>query len=246
MWSLFLFSLPCLSLGDSSIPVILKQELQDNVVYTDTNTLDSNYIQHIERVDSNYVGVQGGVRGAIQKLDKQFLYLLSKIAGLVDPTVESLSDSCSSSRLQTQTYGWALLVGATKDTASDYIGNGRMPLDVLTMPDVIYRYGFNYGYGIGFAAPYLLPTYLGDCTGFTCTSQDFLSVVSSYSLSQGLAGFHGGQARMYNFGVDAKQSLDCVISQKGDSKEAAEIEYAIDDLVEAGLQRLKLAEFISY
>ena len=35
-------------------------------------------------------------------------------------------------------------------------------LDMLTMPDVVYAYGFNLGYGFGFAGPYLLPSYLAD------------------------------------------------------------------------------------
>ena len=35
-------------------------------------------------------------------------------------------------------------------------------LDMLTMPDVVYAYGYNLGYGFGFAGPYLLPSYLAD------------------------------------------------------------------------------------
>ena len=34
--------------------------------------------------------------------------------------------------------------------------------DILTMPDVVYSYGYNIGYGIGFGGPFLLPTYLAD------------------------------------------------------------------------------------
>ena len=35
-------------------------------------------------------------------------------------------------------------------------------LDMLTMPDVVYAYGYNLGYGFGFAGPYLLPSNLAD------------------------------------------------------------------------------------
>ena len=40
--------------------------------------------------------------------------------------------------------------------------------------------------------------------------------------------------------LDAKQALSCLLQQKGDSKEAAQVEYLIDDLVEAGVQRIRL------
>jgi len=33
---------------------------------------------------------------------------------------------------------------------------------MLTMPDVVYTYGYNLGYGFGFGGPYLLPTNLAD------------------------------------------------------------------------------------
>ena len=34
--------------------------------------------------------------------------------------------------------------------------------DMLTMPDVVYTYGYNLGYGLGFGGPYVLPSYLAD------------------------------------------------------------------------------------
>merc|ERR1740128_1106699 len=71
------------------------------------------------------------VRDAIDKLDKQFLYLLSTIAGLIDPALSSITNSCEESSFKTQTYGWALIGGGSLDTLADYIGNGRTPLDVI-------------------------------------------------------------------------------------------------------------------
>ena len=116
----------------------------------------------------------------------------------------------------------------------------------MTMPDVAYAYTYNLGYGLGFGGPYLLPSYLPDCTGFTCSSQDFLDVVKAYSFSQGLAGQHIGEAKLANFGVDAKLALGCVVGSSGSSQEAARVEALVEDLVEAGTQRLRLSKLLKY
>jgi hypothetical protein len=121
-----------------------------------------------------------------------------------------------------------------------------VPLDVVTMPDVVYGYTYNLGYGFGFGGPYLLPSYLPDCSGFTCSSRDFQAVAAAYSLSQGLAGQHVGEAKLANFGVDAKQALGCIVGAAGDNQQALEVTNAIDDLVEAGTQRLRLARQLHY
>jgi len=203
---------------------------------------------HVDPLASTaYGGDHGdaGIRGAIHNMDSQFLYLLSRITGLVDPLAASLASECEQSRLKTYSYGAALIAGGTKDTVADYIGNNRMPTDPFTMPDVLYGYIYNLGYGVGFGGPYLLPTYVGDCD-FSCSSRDFLNVVASYSLTEGLAGQHIGEAKLNNFGTDAKLALGCIVNAAGDSKEALEVENAIDNLVEAGIQRLRLSKRLNY
>jgi len=202
---------------------------------------------HLDPLGSAYGGDHGdgAIRGAIHNMDSQFLYLLSKVTGLVDPLAASLASECEKSRLKTYSYGAALIAGGTKDTVADYIGNNRMPTDPLTMPDVLYGYIYNLGYGVGFGGPYLLPTYVGDCD-FSCSSSDFLSVVATYSLTEGLAGQHIGEAKLGNFGTDAKLALGCIVNAAGDSKEALEVENAIDNLVEAGIQRLRLGKRLNY
>ena len=131
------------------------------------------------------------------------------------------------------------------DTLADYIGEGRTPLDVITMPDVIYSYGYNLGYGIGFASPFLLPTYLGSCSQ-DCSSADFTSLAGRYSLTNGLAGQYVGESKICNFGLDAKQAIQCLLQHKGDNKVAAQVDYLIDDLVEAGVQRIRLQKTLGY
>ena len=161
------------------------------------------------------------------------------VPGLVDPYLSSLFHRCEESSLLSQSYGWSLIGGGTADTLADYLGNSRTLLSVLTMPDVIYSYGYNMGYGLGFAGPFLLPTYLGSCDT-DCSSTDFTSLAQRYGFIQGLQGQYIGESKVTNFGLDAKEALGCLIQQKGNSKEAAQVDYLIDDLVEAGVQVIRL------
>jgi len=239
-----------LVIADEGIPVKLEpvdQEAVETQVAEARDGVHHAEHGHDDPLAGTYGGDHGdaGVRGAIHNMDSQFLYLLSRVTGLADPVAASLSSDCERSRLKTYSYGAALIAGGTKDTVADYIGNNRIPTDPLTMPDVLYGYIYNLGYGIGFGGPYLLPTYVGECD-FSCSSRDFLNVVASYSLTEGLAGQHIGEAKLANFGVDAKQALGCIVNAAGDSKEALEVENAIDNLVEAGVQRLRLSRKLNY
>ena len=115
------------------------------------------------------------MQGAIHKLDQQFLYLLSHITSLIGPAKYSLADDCQQNYLKTKTFGWSILGGGLLDTASDFFGNFRSAEDILTMPDVGFSYVYNNAYGIGFGAPFLLPTYNPTCS-YRCGANDFLGV----------------------------------------------------------------------
>merc|ERR1712117_391396 len=128
-----------------------------------------------------------GVQGAIHKLDQQFLYLLSHITSLIGPAKYSLADDCQQNYLKTKAFGWSILGGGLLDTASDFFGNFRSAEDILTMPDVGFSYVYNNAYGIGFGAPFLLPTYNPTCS-YRCGANDFLGVVNNYGLSNGVVG----------------------------------------------------------
>jgi hypothetical protein len=183
--------------------------------------------------DTSTTILSGSVKSqAEQKMQQQFLFLLSAVADSVDSAVFSIKKDLDESNIRKQSYGWALVAGGLGDSLSDYVDNSRSPSDILTMPDVIYSYGYNIGYGLGFGGPFLLPTYLAD-TQFDCSSLDFLSVVSDYQYSLGVP--QGiGATELENFGYDAKQRLHCVLQHSGDYAEAAKVGYLIDDLVDAG------------
>ena len=63
---------------------------------------------------------------------------------------------------------------------------------------------------MGFGGPYLLPTYIGDCS-FDCSSADFSAVVYKYGLRYGVAGQNIGSSKLQNFGLDAKLALRNVL-----------------------------------
>merc|ERR1712117_482320 len=73
----------------------------------------------------------GGIAGAIEKLNSQFKYLVSSAESSIDPVIASIKSECQSDRLQTMTYGWALLGGGTLDIAADWYGENRQPADIL-------------------------------------------------------------------------------------------------------------------
>ena len=111
---------------------------------------------------------------------------------------------CRDSRFQTQTYGWAIITGGALDIAAEQIG--KDVTDVLTMPDVTYSYGYYAAYAMGFAGPYLLPTYIGSCS-LDCSSADFNTVVNKYNFRNGISQQNVGAAKIQSFGIDAKQAL---------------------------------------
>ena len=66
-----------------------------------------------------------GVQGALEKLDLQFLFLLSHITALVPAAVSSLASSCQDSFQLTKSYGLSLVAGGALDTAADFVDNSR-------------------------------------------------------------------------------------------------------------------------
>jgi len=173
-----------------------------------------------------------GKSGAEQKMQQQFLFLMSAIADSVDPAIASVKEDLENNNFRAQSYGVALVAGGVGDSVAEYVENNRNPQDILTVPAATYQYGYNIGYGIGFGGPFLLPSYLSD-TSFGCSSQDFLRLVSEYQYGYGVPA-NVGSTELTNFGLDAKGSLHCLLQYTGDYQEAARVDYLIDDLVEAG------------
>lgn len=173
-----------------------------------------------------------GKSGAEHKMQQQFLFLLASITDKVDPAIASIKEDLDSSNIRKQSYGWALVAGGLGDSLGEYVENARNPQDIFTTPAAIYQYGYNIGYGLGFGGPFLLPSYLNDVK-FDCSSEDFVALVNEYQYGYGIPQ-RVGSTELTNFGLDARQSLHCVLQHSGDYVEAAQIEYLIEDLIEAG------------
>jgi hypothetical protein len=160
---------------------------------------------------------------------------------LIDPSVEATVASCKQSSLQKQSYGVALIGAGLGDTLTGYLEGNHSHTDVLSISKDHFKDVYNLGHGFGFGFHYLLPSFLPKCS-LTCSSADFISLIKKYGLSRGLTGLEFRDSKIANFGLDAKQVLGCLFNRKGYNKEAARLEYLIDDLVEAGLQRNRLQE----
>ena len=127
------------------------------------------------------------------------------------------------------------------DTLTGYLEGNRWHIGVLSISKDFLKDVYNLGHGFGFGFHYLLPSFLPQCS-LTCSSADFTSLIKGYGLSHGLTGQEFRDSTIANFGLDAKQVLGCLLKKKDDNKDAARVEYLIDDLVEAGLQRNRLQE----
>jgi hypothetical protein len=173
-----------------------------------------------------------GKSGAEHKMQQQFQFLLSAIVERVDPAIATIKQDLDDGNFRKQSYGFALVGGGVLDSVAEYVENNRNPQDIVTDPVAIYQYGYNLGYGLGFGGPFLLPTYLNDAS-FDCSSNDFLNLVSEYQYGYGIPEYIGS-TEVVNFGLDAKSALYCVVKHSNDYVEAAQIDYLIDDLVEAG------------
>ena len=166
-------------------------------------------LQHSKPITSgliflSFVSCDSSVGGAMDKLDSQIKYLINSLEGSLDTVISGLRSDCQSSRLQTQTYGWAIVTGGALDIAAEQISNDLTA--VITNPEVTYSYGYYAAYAMGFAGPYLLPTYIGSCS-FDCSSVDFNTVVNKYNLRNGISYQNVGASKLQSFGIDAKQAL---------------------------------------
>ena len=164
---------------------------------------------------------------------------LSIFADLIDPIVTSESTKCRRLYLDSQAYGWTQLAGGVLDTLADYASNSREPLDIFTEPDFMFNTGYNMYFGVGSAAFFLLPSYLPSCS-FSCSSNDFVTLVRDYSFVHGLADQHVHELDLFNFGLEVKVALRCLLKQKMINKQAAMVDDMIEDLLDAGKQIIRL------
>ena len=193
---------------------------------------------------------------AEERLDGQIYHLISQLPGKIEAAVDVINEGNQFSNLKKRSQGWAILVGAAKDIYSDWLINNRTKFDAtggvfgvgnIESP-VLYSYGFLATYGVGFGGPLLagLPD-----DEVSCGSADFVNLVGKYGLEYGVSGYltqYGSGAtaaalssRVAEFDLLVRSEINCVLSQEDSYTEAAEVAWALDELISAINSRLSLA-----
>ena len=69
------------------------------------------------------------------------------------------------------------------------------------------------------------------------TATPRLLFISHCCIQAGLGSARLGSAAWRGFGLDARTALSCLVQQSSSNQAAARVEFLIEDLVQAGLQR---------
>jgi len=197
------------------------------------------------------------------QLDAQIYHLLSELPGKIDTAVAEIERDIRWSNYKSWSQGWSIIWASWLDIASDYAANNRSlrafggtvenddgTLSVVTndLSQTVFDYGFLGFYGVGFGAPLILG--LPD-ENLSCGSYDFQNLVDSYGLSHGVSGYFPSydsslpaqlSSRVSEFELLSSARLDCVLAKEGDSESAAEVVWALEELIAAINLRLECEE----
>jgi len=190
-------------------------------------------------------GHSGNDHGSDQqgdRLDQQIRYLINDIQNRIEIAKTAIEDSIAFTNLKKTTQGWAIIVGSWKDILSDWVDQDFSDLDSFGIAS---SYGFLFSYGIGFGGPLLLGQ---DSDSLDCDSNTFVKLLSKYELSDGIKShnyLHGDGdsdllSRVNEFDLISHAQLNCILEKVDDYEEAAEVEYALDELVAALLARVSV------
>ena len=180
---------------------------------------------------------------AKERIDNQIYYLINELPGKIDTAIAAIESSTSESNFKARTQGWAILIASWKEIYSLQILNNRTLTDVGGI-ETLYTYGFLGAYGAGFGLPLLLG--LPDVE-LTCGADDFNTLVKQYGLNYGVGSYFPSHnhalgsslsTRVSEFDLLAHAKLDCIIGKEDDSIEAAEVLWALDELISALQVRL--------
>ena len=193
--------------------------------------------------------------GGVDRIDAQIHHLIYEMPGKLDTAVAAIEDGVQFANLKSRSQGYAILAGAAKEVAADWISNNRTLLDVTggvggsgTAPGLLYSYGFIGTYGVGFGMPLILgrpDDYL------SCSGSDFTDLIHKYGLEYGISNYLSGYedgataaaigSRIAEFDLLVRSKLNCILSQEDSYIEAAEAVWALDELSAAFSTRLSLA-----
>ena len=192
------------------------------------------------------------------RLDRRVRYLINDIQNRIEIAKTAIEDKIAITNLKKTTQGWAIIVGSWKDVLSNWMDRDSAE-DQASEPgfdanETLSLYGYLFSYGIGFGGPLLLGQ---DSDDLDCDSNTFVKLLRKYELSDGIKSHNyshgdGGDfeleeeetripdlmSRVNEFDLISHAQLNCILEKTEEHKEAAEVEYALDELVAALRARL--------
>ncbi|TRY75001.1 hypothetical protein TCAL_04944 [Tigriopus californicus] len=183
---------------------------------------------------------------AKERLDNQIFYLINEIPKKIASAITVVEDGRAKTRLKRITQGWSIVFASWKDIYSIYLFNNRT-LSTVTTSD-LYIYGFLGSYGIGFGYPLLLGL---PKANLPCDSHSFSTLLDRYGLSYGVSAFMPYQSqseslslssRIAEFDLLVRTQISCILVEEGQYVEAAEVNWALEELITAMNLRLALED----
>lgn len=188
----------------------------------------------LSRTKRDYASESGG----LERLDGQIHYLLGAIPEKIETAKAAIEAGIQDTLIKRVTQGWAIVVGSWKDIASDWVINNRT-FNNFGGDATLYSYGFLATYGIGFGFPLLLGL---PEKNLDCDSYDFHALVQQYGLDGGIGGYYDSAYKGNNlilpsqikeFELISQAKLCCILKEESNYLEAAEVKWALDELIAA-------------
>lgn len=179
-------------------------------------------------------------------MDQMIAYLISDMPPLISEAVRKSEYELAFLLLKKKSQGWSIVVGSWADVAGEWLQNRRTIADFGGIA-TLYIYGFMAFYGLGFGLPLLLglpKPYL------SCGPSDFLEVLEEYELAKPFPvealvrnyGIEAARTLINEFGTFVQLRLSCVLDREDTTELAADLLWAIEELVTALNIRVDLEE----
>jgi len=200
-----------------------------------------------------------GVFWAREILDQHINFLISKLYEEIDQSVEDVERDISRRTFRRRASGVGAVLGAAFEIYADIVNKnktfqnfGGVDENMNIVVNDIYSDVFGYGdifVGRGLGYGLILLVGLPD-EELTCgNSDDFIKLLHTYNLDNGINNFFPSHnaagpsimaTQISEFGVRVKGRLDCVISKETSVLSAAEVGWALEELIAALNLRLEL------
>ncbi len=212
---------------------------------------------------------------AKERLDNEIYYFINQdIPVKIEEAKTASERDLRNSNLLGYSQGFSIILASIFDIAEDYVNNNRTlgnfggtieneDGDIVTNVAVgtslttLYDHGFLGLYGLGFGLPLIVGR---PSDRLDCNSGDFTEVVREFGFEYGIAPYLGSGAASYGGGLETAQlssricefeivvnsRINCILSREDDNEEAAEVVWALEELITAMNSRVALEADVSY